>query len=404
MAAIVNGAYLPDPLVGRPVILTGPAAADVADAERALAAFDIGARRLANTEALARLLLRAESVASSRIEGLTIGAGRLLRADWAQRNGVQESDATAREVLGNVDAMNFAVGSVGIGDEINVPMLLEMHRRLLEHTALAKYAGVLRDRQNWIGGNAYNPMGADFVPPPESDVSRLLEDLCAFCNGDELPAVAQAALAHAQFETIHPFVDGNGRAGRALIHLVLRRRGLTTNVTPPISLVLATRANEYVAGLRASRYVGAPDSDAAVTGTNGWIGTFAAACTRAVADAEVFEARIRELQERWRDRLEPIRANSATELLLEVLPGSPVTSLAALTAQLDRSLPRVTEAVARFVTAGILQPVNVGRVRGQVYEAREVIDAFTGLERGLASPRGDTRISPPARPVPKLPR
>lgn len=395
------GAYVPDLLVGRPIVLTGPVAADVADAERAIAAFDRGASRLAGAEALARLLLRAESVASSRIEGLTIGAGRLLRADWAQRNGVEESDATAREVLGNIQAMNYAVDSVRVGDEIDVSMLLEMHRTLLDKTALAKYAGVIRDRQNWIGGNAYNPMGADFVPPPETDVLALLEDLCTFCNGDDLPAVTQAALAHAQFETIHPFADGNGRAGRALIHIVLRRRGLTANVVPPISLVLATRADEYVKGLHASRYLGAPDSPPAVSGTNQWIGTFAAACTRAVADAELFETRIRALQEQWRVRLDSVRANSATELLINVLPGSPVTSLAALTAQLCRTLPRVTEAVERFVNAGILRPVNVGRVRGQVYEAREIIDAFTGLERGLASPHGDTQIAPPSRPVPK---
>lgn len=83
-----------------------------------------------------------------------------------------------------------------------------------------------------------------------------MEDLCNFIDGDDLPAVVQAALVHAQFETIHPFADGNGRTGRALIHVVLRRRGLVERAAPPISLVLATESDQYVAGLTAYRYIG----------------------------------------------------------------------------------------------------------------------------------------------------
>jgi hypothetical protein len=100
--------------------------------------------------------------------------------------------------------------------------------------------------QNWIGGSSFNPCSAAFVPPPPDHVAGLIEDLCAFANDDSLPAVAQAAIAHAQFETIHPFVDGNGRTGRALIHVILRRRGLASRILPPVSLVLAT----LVEGLR----------------------------------------------------------------------------------------------------------------------------------------------------------
>jgi Fic family protein len=98
----------------------------------------------------------------------------------------------------------------------------------------------LRDRQNWIGGSEHNPCLAAFVPPAARVVPDLLADLCSFFNDESLPAVAQAAVAHAQFETIHTFADRNGRTGRGLIHLVLRRRGLATRVLPPVSLVLAT--------------------------------------------------------------------------------------------------------------------------------------------------------------------
>jgi Fic family protein len=90
--------------------------------------------------------------------------------------------------------------------------------------------------------------------------------MCEFCNGDELPAVAQAALAHAQFETIHPFIDGNGRTGRALIHVILRRRGLAPVVVPPVSLVLATRSRDYLNGLTATRHRSDASSPEAVDG------------------------------------------------------------------------------------------------------------------------------------------
>src|SRR5207245_4929564 len=119
---------------------------------------------------------------------------------------------------------------------------------------------------------------AAFVPPPPELVAELLADLCSFCNEDSLPAVAQAALAHAQFETIHPFVDGNGRTGRVLIHLVLRRRGLATRVLPPVSLILATLASDYIKRLTGFRHIGSPTSRAALAGVNGWVASFAAAC------------------------------------------------------------------------------------------------------------------------------
>src|SRR3984957_7846455 len=219
-------AYVPDLLTGRTFLFSAETAADVADAERAIATLDAQAAALLDTEALARVLLRAESVASSRIEGLQVGARRLLRAEAAMKLGEPPSDVTAAEVLANIDAMATAIRSISPGDPIAVADLLGFHRRLLGGTRLDAHAGVIRSEQNWIGGSSYNPCSAAFVPPPPDLVRGLLDDLCAFCNTDAVPAVAQAAIAHAQFETIHPFADGNGRTGRALIHLVLRRRGL----------------------------------------------------------------------------------------------------------------------------------------------------------------------------------
>ena len=395
-------AYLPDPLVGRSVRLDGEVVADVAEAETAVARFDAGATALADTEALARLLLRAESVASSKIEGLEVGGQRLLRAEAAQVLGETVTDVTALEVLGNIQAMTWALSAVRPGDDITVEILLEAHRRLLAGTRLEELGGHIRQEQNWIGGRSYNPCSAAFVPPPPEHVAGLLEDLCAFCNTDTLSVVTQAALAHGQFESIHPFVDGNGRIGRALIHLVLRRRGLATRVLPPVSLVLATRSQDYVAGLTATRYRGRPTSPAALDGLNRWVGLFATATRRAVADAEDFQEQVAQLQARWRERLGSVRRSSAADLLLNALPGTPLVTVNGAARLIGRTFQATNQAVSRLVAAGVLTQVNVGR-RNRAFEAPELIRQFTDLERRLASPTGDTRSPEPSRRVPRRP-
>jgi Fic family protein len=392
-------AYLPDPLVDRRFMLDGDVAAEIADAEAAIARLNAEATALVDTEALARILLRAESVASSRIEGLAIGARRLLRAEALRSSHEPSSDLTATEVLRNIDAMLYGAEQIGLGDEITVDLLLEIHRRLLAGTRLQAHGGNFRQVQNWIGGSDHNPCSADYVPPPPGLVPDLMEDLCAFCNSEDLPAVAQAALAHAQFETIHPFVDGNGRTGRVVIHLVLRRRGLAARVLPPVSLVLGTLARDYVGGLTASRYVGSPTSSDATAGTNTWLATFAGACVRSVADAATFESRAVALEQEWRARLDRVRANSATDILLRRLPGAPVLTAESAATLIGRTFKPANDAIQRLLQAGILHQITIGR-RNRAYEAPEIIEAFTDLERQLASPAGDTHASPPARIVP----
>lgn len=392
-------AYVPDRLNGRHFTLDGGIAADVTAAETAITRLNAAALALADTEALARLLLRAESVASSRIEGLEIGARRLLRAEAARDLGERTGDAMAVEVLGNIDAMSAAIGEVGPGDPISVATLLTFHQRLLGNTRQAQLAGRLREKQNWIGGSDYNPCAAAFVPPPPELVPELMEDLCAFCTSETLPAVAQAAIAHAQFETIHPFADGNGRTGRALIQLVLRRRGLATRVLPPVSLILATWASDYVDGLTATRYRGPATGKNAHAGLNLWVGRFAGACVRAVQDAASFEERIEQIQCQWRTQLGSVRKNSSADLLIRSIAGAPVLTVGGAAALIGRSYPQANAAIERMVSAGLLSQITVGR-RNRAFEAPAIVNAFTDLERQLASPHGETRTSEPVRPVP----
>jgi len=397
----VYQAFVPDPLVGTMFTLDADVAADVADATAAITRLDIEARALTNTEALARLLLRAEAIASSHIEGLRVSPQRLLRADVARAEGARINDDTASEVLANVDAMTYAVHDVN--STVTVERILEVQRRLLADTDKAKYAGVVRREQNWIGGSDFNPLNAAFVPPPWEAVDDLLADLADFCNGDQLPAVVQAAIAHAQFETIHPFADGNGRTGRALIQMVLGRRGLATRVHPPISLALATRAREYVALLQQTRYVGPLSAPEATAALNRWIAFFAASCTRAVSDAERFEQRVQQLNDEWLTRLGAVRSDSSVFTLLQLLPAMPVVTANGAAKALGRTFAAVNRAIDVLVDAKVLSPVKAG-TRNRVFEARELIDAFTALERQLASPERDTRTSAPVRAVPDRPQ
>ena len=394
---------MPDLLADAPISLNGDTAADVGDAEVAIRQLNEETKALAGSEAMARLLLRAEAVASSKIEGLEVGGRRLLKADLARRLKDTRPDVTATEVLNTVEAMHWAVETLSGTRALEVDDLLAVNERLLAGTDMEEHGGKLRTEQNWIGGSSFTPCSAAFVPPPPEHVPELMQDLCAFCNQDRLPAVAQAALAHAQLETIHPFADGNGRTGRALIHVILRRRGVAPRFVPHISLVLATWSSDYIDGLTRTRYAGSRDSALAVDGTNAWVSLFAGACRRAVADADAFEASVRALQAQWRERLGRVRKNSAVELLLQALPGAPILTVQSAATLIGRSVQAVNEAIPRLVEAGVLKQTNIGQ-RNRAFEATELIDSFTALERQLARPNADTLTSPPERRVPARPR
>jgi len=393
-------AYIPDLLVDRRFRFGGYVAADLVEAEASIALLNEKATALADTEALARLLLRAECVASSQIEGLEVGGRRLLRAEAAREAGVKPGDVTAEEVLGNIEAMRWAVDVLGSDKAITVDGILEVHRRLLAGTRLEDHGGKIREQQNWIGGSGFNPCSAVFVPPPQEEVEGFLQDLCDFCNGDSLPAVAQAAIAHAQFETIHPFIDGNGRTGRVLLHVILKRRGLAPRVLAPVSIVLATWSSGYLEALMETRYHGDPDSPEAVKRTDGWVAFFSTVCTRAVSDAAAFEEAIQQIQEDWRAKVGKVRRNSATELLIAALPGAPIVTVTSAARLIGRTYQATNEGIEKLKAGGVLSQVRVGR-RNRAFEARDVIDAFTDLERQLASPEGNTQSSEPSRMVPR---
>ena len=251
-------AFVPDEIAALSPVVPFEVADLSADAEAAIRALNERAS-VGGLEAIGPLLLRSEAVASSRIEGYDVSSLNLARALIDPR----AARGSARIVAANVSAMEEAIAIGDRTEPVTVADLLAIHAVLMAGDERAR-PGRVREEQNWIGGRLGNPSDAAFVPPPEDLVESLLEDLVAFVARDDLPAVAQAAVAHAQFETIHPFIDGNGRVGRALVHVVLRRRGVAARFVPPVSIVLAARPAAYVEGLVAFREGRVAD----------WIGSF----------------------------------------------------------------------------------------------------------------------------------
>lgn len=389
-------AYVPDALQEHTLDLSAELAADVADTERGLAAFEGAPDE--GLEQLARFLLRAEAVASSKIEGLQVNSRRLARHEARIAAGIPDQDATADAVLGNVLAMRHAVDQVATVETVELRHLLDIHSALMEHSDQPDIGGQLRTRQNWIGGNDFNPCQAVFVPPPPEYLADLLDDLCRFINRDDVPGTVQAGLVHAQFETIHPFADGNGRTGRALIHVVLKRRGLARHFVPPISLTLATRASAYIDALTHFRYVGAADSPQAHSGIRDWLDLFLSATRRATADAANLQSLLGQVQLEWRTAARP-RTGSAADRLLSELIANPVVTAEDVIRLTGASRSSAFAAIETLSAADVIRPVG-DQKRYRMFEAPRVFEVLTDYERGAATESGDTRGERPKRAVP----
>ncbi|UYM07947.1 Fic family protein [Solicola gregarius] len=291
-------------------------------------------------------------------------------------------------------------------ETVSVDQIVDLHRALLPDQL--RHHG-LRSVQNWIGGSDWSPVGADFVPPAPSRVSALMSDLVDYLNGSAHSPLIQAAIVHAQFETIHPFTDGNGRVGRALIHTVLTRRGMTEQAVLPISLVLATLRTAYVEGLGAYRHDGPAGGSEANSALHAWLDSFIEASAVAAEQSRRLMQQISDLRSVWEERLrahrtsaglrETPRSDSAVARLLAELPEAPVLTATTLGRILGVSFPAANAALDELRQAGILHGKSIERGT-RAYVAGEVLDLVTFAERQLASTKFDTQASPPQRAVP----
>ncbi len=350
------------------VQVTAAVQAEAEDAVRELTRFDAEIAVIAEQRAsreggdaaielapLASVLLRTESASSSQIEGVTAGARALALAAIARKAG-----PNAQLVTANVTAMQRAVE---LADQISIPSILAAHQALLgEHEYAAP--GRLRDRQVWIGGNALSPHTASFVPPHHTRVPAALDDLMAFVYRADLPVLVQVALAHAQFETIHPFNDGNGRIGRALVHAMLRHSGVTRTMTVPVSAGLLTDTPSYFRAL----------TDYREGHLDPIIRQFIDASFRAINNGRQLVDDLQEVYGRWDDTLLS-RKGSAARRLLPRLLNQPAIDVAYVRNVTGVALSAAQRAVEQLVEAEILQPIGEGR-RNRTWIAPEVVDAL----------------------------
>ena len=375
-------AYVPNPIATYEPELTGSLSSLLSDADAAVRELNrLDPSKANQIEALARQLLRQESLASSRIEGLVISHKRISEAGYDPRG---TADQRALEVLANIEAMEQAI-QVGSGEQpIASTTIMDLHRTLLGITQ-PQIAGVIRDKQNWIGGRYHTPIGADFIPPPPDEVSSLLEDLAGFMNRDDLPATLQAAVTHAQFETIHPFADGNGRVGRCLIHVIFRRRGLAAHHVPPTSLLMATDVDDYVKALTAYRYGQEAD----------WTAFFAQTTVAASRAAEDFGTRLADLQAEWKEKA-AVRSGSTADRVIDRLPAQPVIDVRKAAALAGTSEEAARQALNTLAERGILKQVTK-RNWGRAWEAVGLWNLLDRFEERLATLNGQDR---PGRAAP----
>ena len=299
------------------------------------------------------VLLRSESAASSQIENLTASARAISEAELGERAG-----PNAQQVLGNVAAMTAAMA---LSNDLTARSVLDMHDALLKH-ADPGIAGKWRAEQVWVGGSHLGPHGAAYVAPHHARVPALIEDLIAFIDRDDIPVLVHAALAHAQFETIHPFPDGNGRTGRALMQGMLRGKGLTRNVTVPISAGLLVDIEEYFAALTSYR---GGDAEPIVL-------KVADASYAAVSNGRTLVRDLGDIRANWEDRIHARRGASSWRVA-DLLLRHPVINVGVVSHELAIRPQHVYRAVAPLIDAGVL--VSSGRERDRVWRAQEVLDA-----------------------------
>jgi Fic family protein len=269
------------------------------------------------------------------------------------------------EIQGAIKALERATEIGAESGDLTADAVTEIHRELAIVPPLDKIAGEIREEAGWIGGSA--PPSAEYVGPPCERVLPLLDDLCEFMNRDDISPIPQAAIAHAQFELIHPFGDGNGRVGRCLIHVLFRRREIAPRYVPPISLVLGANKDAYIAGLQAFR----------AGKTDQWVAQFARAVEAAATRARNFSADVAALQNEWRKQIGSVRSDAAVLSLIDVLPKYPIITAAIAEKEIDRSRPATIGGLVR------LEEIDVPkRHRNQKKgDSWEVKDLFKLLNR-----------------------
>lgn len=347
-------AAIPAAIAELEVALPSSVLADAEEASQEMTRFD--AELGDEIAPFGSVLLRSESAASSKIENLTASARAIAEAealgDTSRRN--------AAMIVANTEAMHAAVACA---DQIDGEAILAMHAALM-HGGDPGPAGKWRTEQVWIGGGDFGPRGADFVAPHHDRVAAAIDDLIRFTKRSDVPVLPHIAIAHAQFETIHPFTDGNGRTGRALIQSMLRNKALTRQMTVPVSAGLLSDTRAYFNALDAYR-----DGDPVPI-----VEKLSAASVLAVVNGRHLVGDLRTIRQGWASKI-TARRDSTVHRVADLLIKRPVVNAQLLQHELNVSITNVYRYLDPLVEAGILVEFTA-RNRNRAWRASEVLHAL----------------------------
>ncbi|MFT4245102.1 MAG: Fic family protein [Micrococcaceae bacterium] len=304
------------------------------------------------------MLLRSESAASSQIESLTSSIKNIALAQVSTK-----APKNAQLIAGNVAAMHTALQ---LPDELSKKNILKIHKELMAPSGV-DFAGKFREQQVWISGTEYSPHDALFVPPHQSKVESCLDDLIAYSKETDVNPIVKSAIVHAQFETIHPFIDGNGRTGRTLIHKVLRQEDILRAVTLPISAGLLHNINGYLEALQ-SYQAGNPVPI---------VEQLVEALELAVSIAQRISEQVEEVLDGWKVN---IKGSSKASIwkLLPLLVGQPVVNAKFVAENLGISVRAASYVLENADKYTIL--TKIGRSgRDNYYQAKDLVEIFSQI-------------------------
>jgi len=356
-------AYFPAP-IPRSIELPSPTIRLLADAEAALGRLAGVGQLVPNPHLLIRPYLLREALSSTRIEGTQASLFDVLETEASG----EAPSADVEEVLNYIAALEWGLAEAE-RLPLGVRLIREIHRRLLAGVrGRERMPGEFRTSQNWVGGGGSTIETARFVPPPPEALPDLLADWERFAHEDvELPLLVQHALLHYQFETLHPFLDGNGRLGRLLIVFCLVERGRLSAPLLYVSAYMERDRERYYEALQTVREAGDPIP---------WIELFLAAVQTQAADAVARARRIVELRERYRGAAASI-VSSKGMALVDLVCETPIVSSRGVESRLGVTRPTALKLLRQLEAVGVLTEADSGPRGQRRYVARELVAAVS---------------------------
>jgi Fic family protein len=365
-------AFIPAPLPPEPpIVIDGELLDLLSEADRALGRLDGASQLIPDVDLFVYMYVRREAVLSSQIEGTQASLVDLLEFEAERADADTPDDVT--EISNYVRAMNYGLARLDTLP-VSLRLIREIHERLLEGTrGHERTPGAFRDSQNWIGPAGCSISEATFVPPPPAEMRDALANLERFLHEETpLPPLIRVALAHGQFETVHPFLDGNGRVGRLLITFLLCERGIMSKPLLYLSHFLKRRRAEYYDRLQAIRDAGAWEP---------WLKFFLRGIRDVSLEATDNARRLTALREQHRGLvMDRLGRRTATALaLLESLYRGPYITVNDAVPIVGLGYPQTNQLVAAFVGLGLLREVT-GRRRDRLFRYEAYLDVFRDPE------------------------